>query len=167
MKSRILSCLFACGAVVVAASCRGSEELFEQVTVTVVVVGVERDELAEIIVDDQTRRASPDGDVVTFALALAAGEYEGSVTIFKVEDDDDGEPRLDAERCGLFSLTVGDEPTATGISADDLESCDEDEGEEGEGEGEGEEGEGEGEGEGEEGEGEEGEGEGEGEGEEP
>ena len=145
-----------------AAACRSAEELRAQVTLTLVVVGVEDDELVEIVVADETRRARPADDLVTFVLALEPGDHDGAITVFGVEDEDDG-VRLEPRRCGTFAVTVDDEPTATGIVADQLARCD---GEEGEGEGEEGEGEGE-EGEGEEGEGEGEEGEGEGEGEGP
>jgi hypothetical protein len=177
MTLRQLLCLLVGGALAAPLpSCRGPEDLLEQVTVTIFVVGVEGDDLAEIAVAGETRRAGPDspeGELVTFALALPEGGYQGSITIFRIEDDG-GEERLEPRRCGTFAFTVGEAPSATGIVVDDLEECDDDDdddGEEGEGEegeGEGEEGEGEeGEGEGEEGEGEEGEGDGDGEGEGP
>ncbi|MCC7069799.1 MAG: hypothetical protein IT383_00660 [Deltaproteobacteria bacterium] len=118
-------------------------ELIAEINTTIYLVGVSDGDVAEIVIDGETRRASVEGsdddedddDLIMFRLVLPTGEHAGTVTVF---DDEDG--ALEPERCGTFqvSLPDADATDSVVIDVDDLDECDEEPGEgEGEGEGEG------------------------------
>jgi hypothetical protein len=107
--------------------CRDIDDLEGSITANIFVVGVEENLLVQVDVDGQRLRANPEaGDnLVAFALSLPTGAHAGQVTVFEVEDEDEGQV-LKPRQCGPFSVTVGtddDNPVAVAVVVDDLPEC--------------------------------------------
>jgi len=115
---------------VASVGCRDIDDLKGSITANIFVVGVEEDLLVQVDINGQRLRANPEaGDnLVAFALSLPTGTHEGQVTVFEVEDEDEGQV-LKPRECGPFSVTVGagDDPVAVAIVVDDLPECEEEE----------------------------------------
>jgi hypothetical protein len=125
--SRRLRFALAAMAVTGLIGCRDIDDLEAAITANIFVVGVEQDLLVQVDINGQRLRANPEaGDnLVAFALSLPIGTHTGQVTIFEVEDEDEGQV-LKPRECGPLSVTVGtddDDPVAVAIVVDDLPDC--------------------------------------------
>lgn len=113
-------------------ACRDPAELSGAVTAVLVVVGVDDDTVVEVDIGDAARRAAPKaGDnLVSFNLPLPAGTHTGSVVVFEIEDEDEGEVERPRD-CGTVTIVVPevleDGPVLSAVVADDLGECPEEE----------------------------------------
>ncbi len=114
------------GSLVSLIGCRDPDDLVASISATVIVVGIQSDELVQLDLEGLRLRAQTEaGDnLVSFGVSLPVGTFQGQVTIFEVEADDDG-PVLRPRDCGPFTVTVAGsgDPVAIAIVAADLPDC--------------------------------------------
>jgi hypothetical protein len=109
-------------------ACRDPAELSGAVTAVLVVVGVDDDNVVEVDINGASRRAAPKaGDnLVSFSLPLPAGTHSGTVVVFEIEDEDEGEVERPRD-CGIVTIVVPevlqDGPVFSAVVADDLGEC--------------------------------------------